>query len=137
MAAIAVVSALGADANEGRHRLEVGGRPVVLGMPLGARAAHIVELGPVSVEQASGQVLEEVGEVGGQALGLAAVGRPANWLSHDPLRSASCCRIWFAGSGSLRASSHEATGYATNYRTKFVKNQYEFACDFKIVGHRC
>jgi hypothetical protein len=28
-----------------------------------------------------------------------------------------------AGGGSLRASSHEAPGYTSDYRTKFVKNQ--------------
>jgi hypothetical protein len=42
-----------------------------------------------------------------------------------------------AGGGSLRASSHEAPSYASDHPPKFVKNQYEFACDFKIVGHRC
>src|SRR5262245_852000 len=62
-------------------------------MPLGAGPAHVVQFGPVGIEEALGHALEEVGKVGGQTLRLA-VGQPANCLSHDPLRSASCCRIW-------------------------------------------
>jgi len=47
------------------------------------------------------------------------------------------CRIWLPVVVRFCAWSHEAPGYASDCRAKFVKNQYEFACDFKIVGHRC
>src|SRR5712691_4119889 len=77
-------SALHAHPSERRYRIESGGSAIVLGVPLGAGTAHVVQLGPVAVEQALGQVPEDVGEVSGQTLGLAAGGQPANCLSHDP-----------------------------------------------------
>src|SRR5215470_4655113 len=79
-------SALHAHPSQNRHGVEGGGSGIVLGVPLGAGTAHVVELGAVAVEQAPGQVPEDVGEVGGKTLRRAAGGQPANCLSHDPLR---------------------------------------------------
>jgi hypothetical protein len=65
-------------ANQGWHRIICGGgSPVVLGVPLGTGPAHVMQLRPVAIEQASGQVLNEVGEIGGQAV-LAAGGEPSS-----------------------------------------------------------
>jgi hypothetical protein len=57
--------------NHRRHCNHLGrAGEVVLGVPLGSRAAHVVQLWPVRVEQGFGQSPQEVGYVGGQARSL-------------------------------------------------------------------
>src|SRR5437764_11654572 len=63
----AVGLGLGAQANESGHGVEVGGRGIMLGMPLGAGPAHVVLLGPIAIEQASREVTDDVGDVRGDA----------------------------------------------------------------------
>jgi hypothetical protein len=51
--------------NHGPNRDRVGGGPrIMFGMPLWPRAAHVVQLRPVGVEQGLGQTVQEVGDVG-------------------------------------------------------------------------
>ena len=56
--------------------------PVVLGVPFGAAPAHVMEFGPVGVEQASGQILQHFAQVDHHVVGSA----PSSSLSHGPLR---------------------------------------------------
>src|SRR5215472_13065446 len=65
-------SALGAYAHKGGHRLIRNGHPVVLGVPLGTGSAHVIELGPVRIEQASRHAVRSAA---------------SSRLFHDPLRS--------------------------------------------------
>src|SRR5882757_135535 len=70
-------SALDAHPREGRDSVEGNLRTlvrlaVVFGVPLGAWPAHVVELGSIGVEQALGQVLQHLAEVGDQARRLVA-----------------------------------------------------------------
>src|SRR6516162_485430 len=78
-------SALGA--HKGWHRLICDGCPLVLGVPLGTGAAHVIELGPVRIEQASRQAVRELGEIGQYARRHAVRGAASSRLFHDPLRS--------------------------------------------------
>src|SRR6266849_8475124 len=71
----------------GRHRLICDGRPLVLGVPLGTGSAHVIELGPVRIEQASRQAVRELGEIGEYARRHAVRGAASSRLFHDPLRS--------------------------------------------------
>src|SRR5262249_3071415 len=80
-------SALDAHAREGRHRVIGGGGPVVIGVPLWTGSAHVIELGPVWIEQASGQSVRELGEIGQHARCHALRSTASSCLSHDPLRS--------------------------------------------------
>src|SRR6516164_5404636 len=81
-------SALGAHAHEGRHRLICDGCPLMLGVPFGTGSAHVIELGPVRIEQASRQVVSELGEIGQYARRHAVRSAASSRLFHDPLRSA-------------------------------------------------
>src|ERR1700730_14445631 len=83
----AAPSALGAHAHKGGHRLICDRRPVVLGVPLGTGSAHVIELGPVRIEQASRQAVRELGEIGEYARRHAVCGAASSRLFHDPLRS--------------------------------------------------
>ena len=56
---------------EGRQRLEHDERLVVLGVPPGARSAHVVEPGAIGIEQRAGERLEDVGDIGEQPRRLA------------------------------------------------------------------
>src|SRR5260221_13013810 len=85
----AALSALAAHAHKGWHRLIRDGRPLVLGVPLGTGSAHVIELGPVRIEQASGQAVRELGEIGEYARRHAACGAASSRLFNDPLRSTS------------------------------------------------
>ena len=83
---------------EGRHRLEHDERPVVLGVPLGARSAHVVELGAIRIEQGAGERLEDVGDIGEQARRLALQLMGSDYGSHRAhdtfrflCRLAGCC----------------------------------------------
>src|SRR5207253_8912627 len=80
-------SALGAHAHKGRHRLIRDGCPLVLGVPFGTGSAHVIELGPVRIEQASRQAVRELGEIGEYARRLAAGGADSNRRSHGALES--------------------------------------------------
>jgi len=80
-------SALDAHAHKGRHRVIGGGRPVVLCVPLRTGSAHVIELGPVWIEQASGQRVHELREIGQHARCDALRSTASSCLSHDPLRS--------------------------------------------------
>src|SRR5262249_49441395 len=85
--AIISTSALGAHAHKGRHRLIGDGHPVVLGVPLGTGSAHVIELGPVRIEQASRQIVRELGEIGEYARRRAVRGPASSRLFHDRFRS--------------------------------------------------
>src|SRR5262245_41017814 len=64
---------------------QVGDRyPVVYGMPFGPWSAHIVQLGPIRIEQAPRQILYELDDVRQHPWCLAAA---SNLIPHDPLRS--------------------------------------------------
>src|SRR5262249_56616769 len=80
-------SALDAHAHKGRHHVIGGGRAVVLGMPLRTGPAHVIELGPVWIEQASGQRVHELGEIGQHARCHVMGSTASSCLSHYPLRS--------------------------------------------------
>jgi hypothetical protein len=122
-------SALRANTHERRHRMIDSGRPVVFGVPFGARPAHIIEFGPIWIEQALCQSLHEFGEVGQYAC-PALPRATSNWSCHGPhpARVAPAPR-------SLRPHPAERP-LAPNCPGKFVKNQYEFASDFRFVGRR-
>src|SRR6516225_3692805 len=131
--AISRPSALGANADKGGHRLIRNGRPVVLGVPLGTGSAHVIELGPVRIEQASRQAVRELGEIGQYARRHAVRSAASSRLFHDPLRST----LRLTGSPvSLRLDPLERP-FAADCRAEFVKRQYEFACDFSFVAERC
>src|SRR6516162_3354787 len=85
--AISRPSALGAHAHKGGHRLIRNGHSVVLGVPLGTGSAHVIELGPVRIEQASHQAVRELGEIGQYARRHAVRSAASSRLFHDPLRS--------------------------------------------------
>src|SRR5262245_30949530 len=75
----------------GRHeRWDVGidpQRPLMLGAPFGAGAAHVMQLGPVGIEQTFDQVVNEVGKLASQARPITPGGKTSNRLcAHDPLR---------------------------------------------------
>jgi hypothetical protein len=57
------------DQGGNRRGIHNGRRPIVLGVPLGAGAAHVVELRPVRVDQAP-QCPAEFGKIRGKARGL-------------------------------------------------------------------
>src|SRR6478735_4092155 len=69
------------------NRLIRDGRPVVLGVPLGTGSAHVIELGPVRIEQASRQAVRELGEIGQYARRHPVRSAASSRLFHDPLRS--------------------------------------------------
>lgn len=78
-------SALRAHAHKDRHRLILGGCPVVLGVPFGTGPAHVIKFGPVRVEKAPGQALHEIDDIGQDARLVAAVpGVASSCLFHDP-----------------------------------------------------
>src|SRR5919197_1058124 len=79
-------SAFGAHAHKGWDRMVRGGCPVVLGVPFGTGPAHVIKFGPVRVEEAAGQVLQELGDIGQDARLLAVAGVASSYLFHDPLR---------------------------------------------------
>ena len=56
--------------------------PVVLGVPFGAGPTHVMEFGPVLIEQASGYILQDFAQVDHHLVENA----PSSSLSHDPLR---------------------------------------------------
>src|SRR5262252_8904695 len=80
-------SALGAYADKGGHCLVRNGHPVVLGVPLGTGSAHVIELGPVRIEQASRQAVRELGKIGQYARRHGVRSAASSRLFHDPLRS--------------------------------------------------
>ena len=53
----------------------------MLGAPFGAGAAHVMQFGPVGVEQTFDQVVNEAGKIGGQALCPVAGAKTWNYLS--------------------------------------------------------
>jgi hypothetical protein len=53
---------------------------VVLGVPFGAGAAHVMEFGPIGIEQASGQILQRFAQIDHHR-----VGSRSSSLSHGPL----------------------------------------------------
>ena len=53
---------------------------VVLGVPFGAGSAHVMEFGPIGIEQASGQILQRFAQIGHHRVGSA-----SSSLSHGPL----------------------------------------------------
>src|SRR6266566_245551 len=53
---------------------------VVLGVPFGAGSAHVMEFGPIGIEQASGEVLQRFAQIGHHRVGSA-----SSSLSHGPL----------------------------------------------------
>src|SRR5215468_6415976 len=59
----------------------------MLGAPFGAGAAHVMQLGPVGIEQTFDQVVNEVGKLASQARPITPGGKTSNRLcAHDPLR---------------------------------------------------
>ena len=107
--ALCARSALRAHAHERRH-------PIVFGMPFGARPAHVIEFGPVRIEQGPGQTLHELGKIG-QTAGCPAVAPIAlSSLFHDP-------------SGDIRrlpvrsVPLVQSAPFACDCPAKFVKNQ--------------
>jgi transposase len=52
----------------------------VLGVPFGAGSAHVMEFGPIGIEQASGQILQRFAQIGHHRVGSA-----SSSLSHGPL----------------------------------------------------
>src|SRR5713226_2383622 len=128
-------SALDAHAHEGRHGVERTGRRIVLGMPLGAGSAHVMQLGPVGVEQATGQIVDEVGEIG-DAGGIVAGGEPAGLRAvHDPLRNVPV--IVLAGRPFVACLRADRPGCSRHNLAKYVKIRYEFASDFSFLRYRC
>src|SRR5262245_24263252 len=109
----------------------------MLGVPLRAGAAHVMQLGSIGVEQRLGQVMNQVGQVARQAGSLASLEDPNCLFAHDtpPVvlpglvcsvsRSASA---WWARS---------APGSRPHLQAKFVKNEYEIAGDSAFVRYRC
>jgi hypothetical protein len=59
-------------------RIERG--TVVLGVPFGAGSAHVMEFGPIGIEQASGQILQRFAQIDHHR-----VGSRSSSLSHGPL----------------------------------------------------
>jgi len=56
----------------------------VLGVPLGARSAHVVELGAIGIEQGAGERLEDVGDI--HAKELVRMASPGACSGHRVLR---------------------------------------------------
>src|ERR1700730_15556057 len=76
------------------------GRRVMLGVPLGAGSAHVVQLGSIGVEQGVGQSVDEVSEVDSRFRCLAAGGEHPNCVfspdlfAHDtPRTTFGFCRL--------------------------------------------
>jgi hypothetical protein len=44
--------------------MQIKGSPIVLGVPFGARSAHIMEFGPVRIEEVFGQILQRFAQIG-------------------------------------------------------------------------
>src|SRR5215471_21446075 len=101
-----------ASGHQRRHRTRLGDvGAVVLGVPFGPWTAHVVQLGPIGVEQRLGQTLEEVDDVEGKLRILAVSGELASYgrcpdhgairlgrvpLSFDPcIRWSSRGALWF------------------------------------------
>src|SRR5262249_8222002 len=126
-------SALGAYAHKGGHRLIRNGHPVVLSVPLGTGSAHVIELGPVRIEQASRQAVCELREIGQYARRHAVRSAASSRLFHDPLRST----LRLTGSPFRSVLIPWSAPFAAHHRAECVKNQYEFACDFSFVAERC
>src|SRR5262249_61298018 len=59
-------------------------RGIVFGVPFGTRTAHVIEFGPVRVEEAARQTLREFGEVGQNARRPAAAATVSNCSCHGP-----------------------------------------------------
>jgi hypothetical protein len=80
--------------NQGPNRDPVRGAPrIVFGMPLWPRAAHVVQLRPVRVEQGLGQTVQEIGDVGAKGRSLTASIRTGVLIAiMTPVRSARCFR---------------------------------------------
>src|SRR5438445_12735918 len=72
-------SALHPDGDELRLKM------VVLGVPLGAGAAHVVQLRPVGIEQAAQELVDDIAKAGKHAW-CPAAGSPC-CAAHDPLRT--------------------------------------------------
>jgi len=53
---------------------------VVLSVPFGAGSTHVMEFGPIGIEQASGQILQRFAQIGHHRVGSA-----SSSLSHGPL----------------------------------------------------
>jgi hypothetical protein len=79
----AATGASGLHADAGQHRgamIHHLGRRIMLGVPLGAGSAHVVQLGSVGVEQGVGETVNEVSKVDRQTWRLAAGGEHPNCL---------------------------------------------------------
>jgi hypothetical protein len=83
-----------------------------------------MEFGAIGIEQACHHVMQAVCELCQE--------RRNGLFAHDPLRR-------FSMTGDLFAPELApwSAGFHRHDRTKFVKNQYEFASDFNFVGNRC
>jgi hypothetical protein len=63
-----------------QHIIRIKRGTVVLGVPFGAGSAHVMEFGPIGIEQASGQILQRFAQIDHHR-----VGRRSSSLSHGPL----------------------------------------------------
>ena len=92
---------LGAARKQPGRRGTVGDseRRPMLGAPLGAGAAHVMQFRPVVIAQPAREGAEQAGEAGQRAPGPAPMAERSTGGGHDLIRAALCPRSFLVGDG--------------------------------------